>query len=76
PHQGLGNYQRLGDGNTLHYFGHLSQFVMTSGSIAAGQIVAEMGSSGCSTGTHLHWIVYQNSNLIDPAMWAGPGPSG
>jgi len=80
PHEGLGNYQRIsGRGangsNTVHYFGHLSGFLVTSGGVTAGQNVAEMGSTGCSTGSHLHWIVYQNGNLIDPALWAGPGPN-
>jgi hypothetical protein len=75
PHEGLGNYQRLGDGNTLHYFGHLSSFLVTSGGVTAGQDMARMGSTGCSTGSHLHWIVYQNGNLLDPAAWAGPGPN-
>lgn len=74
PHEGLGNYQRVGDGQTLHYFGHLRDFLVTGGSVSAGQTIAEMGSSGCSTGTHLHWIVYQHGNLVDPAVWAGPGP--
>ena len=76
PHEGLGNYQRInGDGATTHYFGHLSGFLLTSGPVSAGQMVAEMGSTGCSTGSHLHWIVYQNGNLVDPAQWAGPGPN-
>lgn len=75
PHEGLGNYQRVSGEGTLHYFGHLSGFLVTSGSVTAGQNVAEMGSTGCSTGSHLHWILYQNSNLVDPALWAGPGPS-
>ena len=75
PHEGLGNYQRVSGGGTLHYFGHLSNFLVTSGPVSAGQMVAEMGSTGCSTGSHLHWIVYQNGNLIDPAQWAGPGPN-
>jgi murein DD-endopeptidase MepM/ murein hydrolase activator NlpD len=74
PHEGLGNYQRVGS-DTLHYFGHLSNFLVTAGSVTAGQNVAEMGSTGCSTGSHLHWIVYQNGNLLDPAVWAGPGPN-
>lgn len=75
PHEGLGNYQRVSGDSTLHYFGHLSRFLVTTGSVNAGQTVAEMGSTGCSTGSHLHWIVYQNGTLIDPAQWAGPGPN-
>lgn len=74
PHEGLGNYQTVSGGNTLHYFGHLSSFLVTVGSVTASQNIANMGSTGCSTGSHLHWMVYQNGNLIDPALWTGPGP--
>jgi murein DD-endopeptidase MepM/ murein hydrolase activator NlpD len=74
PHEGLGNYQRVSGGGTLQYFGHLSSFAVTSGNVTAGQTISGMGSTGCSTGPHLHWIVYQGGNLVDPAVWAGPGP--
>lgn len=75
PHAGLGNYQRLSGAGTVHYFGHLRDFLMTSGAVTAGQTLAEMGSTGCSTGTHLHWMVYEHGHLVDPALWAGPGPT-
>ncbi|MEZ4641756.1 MAG: M23 family metallopeptidase [Chloroflexota bacterium] len=71
PHEGLGNYQRIGDGTTLHYLGHLHSFLVTGGAVMVAQNVAEMGSTGCSTGTHLHWMVYENGNLVDPAVWVG-----
>jgi len=74
PHEGLGNYQRLAGGGTVHYFGHLSNFAVTSGSVTTGQVISGMGSTGCSTGPHLHWILYLGGNLVDPALWAGPGP--
>ena len=74
PHQGLGNFQKVQGRHTLHYFGHLSRFVATGGEVAAHQTVAEMGSTGCSTGSHLHWIVYENGVLVDPAAWAGGTP--
>jgi hypothetical protein len=69
PHEGLGNYQRVGDGATLHYLGHLSSFLVTGGAVTAGQHIAGMGSTGCSTGSHLHWTVYRNGQLVDPASW-------
>jgi hypothetical protein len=74
PHEGLGNYQRVTGGGTVHYLGHLSSFAVTSGSVTAGQLISGMGSTGCSTGPHLHWTVYQSGALVDPALWAGPGP--
>src|SRR5690606_34859190 len=45
PHEGLGNYQRLSGSGTLHYFGHLSSFAVTSGDVAAGETIAGMGST-------------------------------
>lgn len=80
PHEGLGNYQRISsDGAaglaTLHYLGHLNGFLVTAGDVASQQDVAEMGSTGCSTGNHLHWTIYENGSLLDPALWAGPGPN-
>lgn len=72
PHQGLGNYQRITDGLTQHYLAHLSGFLLTSGGVVTGQMVSMMGSTGCSVASHLHWMVYENGNLIDPAAWAGP----
>ena len=74
PHQGLGNFQKVQGRHTLHYFGHLSRFIATDGQVSANQTVAEMGSTGCSTGSHLHWIVYENGVLVDPAVWAGGTP--
>ena len=74
PHAGLGNYQKIRGSNTLHYFGHLNSHVLTEGVVSAEQTTSEMGSTGCSTGSHLHWIVYHNGSLIDPASWAGEGP--
>jgi len=74
PYEGFGNYIRLGDSSTTHILAHLSGFVVTSGSVTAAQQVGLMGSTGCSSGPHLHWQMYQSGNLIDPASWAGPGP--
>ena len=74
PHNGLGNFQRIQADGLVHYLAHLSAFLVTSGDVVAGQQVSAMGSTGCSTGSHLHWIVRQGGVDIDPALWAGPGP--
>lgn len=34
--------------------------------ISAGQLIAHMGSSGASTGTHLHYELYENGVRVDP----------
>jgi murein DD-endopeptidase MepM/ murein hydrolase activator NlpD len=74
PHEGFGNYIRLSDGDTTHILAHLSGFLATHGGVTAGQQVATMGSTGCSTGPHLHWQMYRGGSLVDPAAWAGAGP--
>lgn len=58
------------DGSTALYL-HLKLNGLTSKSIgqtvAAGEFLGYMASSGCSSGPHLHFEVFdQNNNLIDP----------
>jgi murein DD-endopeptidase MepM/ murein hydrolase activator NlpD len=40
--------------------------VITNAQAAAGFKIGEMGSSGNSTGLHLHWGVYYNGQLVEP----------
>jgi len=40
-----------------HYFGHLSGFAVSGGQVAAGQQIGFMGSTGRSTGNHLHYEI-------------------
>lgn len=68
PHTGFGNYIRAADGAGLVYwYGHVSSFnVATGQQVRAGQQIAGMGSTGCSTGDHLHLRVRQNGLDINP----------
>ena len=48
---------------------HLSKALVKVGqSVEKGQHIAEMGSSGSSTGSHLHFEVLMNGKRVDPAF--------
>ena len=58
-----------GDGFVTRY-GHNDENLVTLGSIVKkGQQIARMGSSGRSTGPHVHFEVYKNGRTVDPASY-------
>ena len=49
------------------YYGHNSQILVKVGEhVKRGQIISYMGTSGRSTGYHLHYEVWQNGRAVDP----------
>jgi murein DD-endopeptidase MepM/ murein hydrolase activator NlpD len=69
PHLGYGLYVRIAGGNgQTHILAHLqSTGVEVGQSVSAGQPIGAMNSTGCSTGSHLHWSCYVNGSPVDPA---------
>ncbi len=48
-------------------YAHLESFAVSAGQyVTAGQIIGYMGSTGFSTGPHLHLEVYKNGSRVDP----------
>jgi murein DD-endopeptidase MepM/ murein hydrolase activator NlpD len=48
-------------------YGHLSAFAVKSGqSVTRGDVIGYVGSTGRSTGAHLHYEILANGNLINP----------
>lgn len=67
-HGGHGNYVRLNHGSGLGSgYGHMSRIAVASGTpVRAGQVIGYVGSTGLSTGPHLHFEVYRGGRPIDP----------
>lgn len=70
PYSDLGNFVKIdhGDGHVTGYahINHGGILVSVGESIAPGQQIAKVGSTGGSTGPHLHFMVYRNGVLTDP----------
>lgn len=65
---GYGNYTKIDHGNGIETaYGHQSSILVTVGQkVTKGQLIGKVGSTGNSTGPHLHFEVYQNGKTIDP----------
>jgi murein DD-endopeptidase MepM/ murein hydrolase activator NlpD len=58
------------DDGTEAWYAHLSSYVRTSGRVRAGEVIARVGSTGNSTGSHLHLeIRASNGDPIEPVGW-------
>jgi len=51
-------------------YAHASKLLVTVGQrVAKGQVIAEVGSTGRSTGPHLHYEIRLNGNPLDPRKY-------
>ena len=65
---GYGYVVKLDNGNGVEtYYGHCSKlYVSTGEKVEAGDVIAAVGSTGNSTGNHLHFEVRVNGNEVNP----------
>ena len=63
-----GNYVMIDHGNGLYtVYMHASSLCVSAGqNVTAGQVVAKVGSTGISTGNHLHFGVSLNGSYVSP----------
>lgn len=68
-----GNYVRVdGEDGRLYYYCHLSQRLVSRGDkVSVGDALGVEGSTGKSTGSHLHFEVRENGKSIDPTPIIG-----
>jgi murein DD-endopeptidase MepM/ murein hydrolase activator NlpD len=73
---GYGNYIVIAHSGGLDtLYGHLSAALVAVGqTVAQGQPVGLEGSTGNSTGAHLHFELRINQKPVDPAPYLPPGP--
>jgi murein DD-endopeptidase MepM/ murein hydrolase activator NlpD len=67
-HGGHGNYVRLEHGGGVGTaYGHMSRIAVAPGTrVRAGQVIGYVGSTGLSTGPHLHYEVFRDGRPVDP----------
>ncbi|MGH3318497.1 MAG: M23 family metallopeptidase, partial [Nocardioidaceae bacterium] len=51
-------------------YNHLTSFAVSPGEhVEQGEVIAYSGTTGYSTGCHLHFMVYENGATVDPMSW-------
>lgn len=68
---GYGNLIIIDHGNGVQtYYGHCSKIYVTAGSeVKAGDVIGAVGSTGNSTGNHLHFEIRQNGKQVNPQKY-------
>ncbi len=69
-----GNYIMVNHGGGVYtVYMHCSQLLASEGQdVIQGQTIAKVGSTGYSTGPHLHFGIRANGKYIDPAGYVSP----
>jgi murein DD-endopeptidase MepM/ murein hydrolase activator NlpD len=72
---GYGNMVEIDHGNSLSTrYGHLSEIEASVGqSVKVGQVIGRLGSSGRSTGPHLHYETRIDGEAVDPERFLRAG---
>ncbi|QQL49314.1 M23 family metallopeptidase [Mucilaginibacter ginkgonis] len=68
---GYGNCVRIQHANGVQtWYGHLSRISVHEGqSVTVGEVIGKVGSTGRSTGPHLHYEVRRNGRAVNPQQY-------
>ena len=68
---GYGNYVEIDHGNGyITAYGHMQNYLVKKGErVKQGQVIGQVGSTGRSTGPHLHYEIQLNKKPIDPVKF-------
>ncbi len=68
---GYGNLVEINHGNGfVTRYGHNQKNLVSVGdTVKKGQVIGKMGSSGRSTGPHVHYEVHRNGRAVDPSRY-------
>lgn len=71
---GYGNYVIISHGSKTTLYAHMSSRAVSPGqTVSQGQVIGYVGSTGNSTGAHLHYEVYSGGAWTDPLSYYGSG---
>lgn len=63
----IGNHLKIVNGDVTIIYAHCNKLYVKQGEkIKQGQEIAEVGSTGNSTGPHLHFEIRKGERLVDP----------
>ena len=59
----------VGDVGLATSYNHLERIVVSGGSVNRGDLIGYVGTTGSSTGCHLHFETYEDGTPVNPRRW-------
>jgi murein DD-endopeptidase MepM/ murein hydrolase activator NlpD len=70
------SHGRIGTASIATLYAHQSRIIVTAGEVVTkGQLIGLVGSTGYSTGPHLHFEVRVDGQPVDPQPWLRTAPT-